>query len=177
MTLELRREWLWSGVVLAVLLALYGLGRAASPHLEPGRPALLLPDVRAVVAYRQKALAWQETWAAIDGDLNHLLSGKPASLLEQSRLAERLLERSVEVARAAESAAAPGSLIGLHDQALAAAGAYFQASAALNRWLSAPTAANKTQARAAHQAATAALAALRANEWLAPAPSLENYVP
>lgn len=169
MTLEVRREWLWTVMGLTLLSLLLGLGQIASPRDAAGRPVLLLPDVRAVEGYRQKVVAWNTAWTAIGQDLGRLLTTQETSLLDQSRLAQRLLEQATALAQAAEGTDAPGSLIGLHDQALAAAGSFSQASAAANRWLSAPTPTNEEGAQSAYQAATTALADLQSNTWLAEA--------
>lgn len=169
MTLEVRREWLWAAMGVILLGLLLGLGLTTSPRDAAGRPVLLMPDIRAVEGYRQKVVAWHTAWAAIGQDLGRLLSTRETSLLDQSRLAQRLLEQATTLAQAVEGTDAPGSLIGLHDQALAAAGAFSQASAAANRWLSAPTPANEEIAKSAYQAATAALTDLQSNTWLAEA--------
>jgi len=166
-TIEVRREWLWAAAATTVAVLLYGLGLAFSARDGAGRPVLLLPDVRAVETYRQRALAWERDWTAIHLDLTTLLADEPADLLNQSRRAQSRLEQAVAIAQAVEGAQAPGVLIGLHDQALAAAGAFAHASAAVSRWLSAPSSTNEEAAQSACQAAAVALAELQGNERMA----------
>ncbi len=166
--IEIRLDYL--GVALAGLLciALVVIGWVASPQNSEGRPLLLSPDVRAVEAYRRNAKAWAEDWQALDAALNNILNneGVGGELLTTSRLAQDSFESAMRLSRNVESADAPAPLIGLHDQAMAIAEAYVQASLAAARWVSAPTPDHEKAAQDTLAAATSRLQELLQNEWI-----------
>ncbi len=166
MEIEIRREWLWALVIVAALVVLGGIGYAVSPRDEAGRPRLLLPGVRAVETYRRQVVEWAQDWHELDGHLRALLETTDTDLLTQSQQAQSSFEQAVELARRVEQTEAPPALLGLREQAAQAATAYVDASAAINRWLSAPSGENRTAAQEIYRQASEALARLESNEWI-----------
>jgi len=172
--IEIRREGLWTALIVLLLALLGGMGYGVSPQDEQGRPLLLLPGVRAVETYRRQVVGWARDWRELDGDLRAILSEVPAtSLLAQSQKAQDSFERAVELARRVERTDAPPALLGLREQVGRTATAYVDASAAVNRWLSAPSEENRTAAQQLSEQAFAMLARLAANEWVAAAPTAQ----
>lgn len=167
MEIEIRRSALWALLGAVLVSALLGLGYFASPRGDDGRPLLLLPDVRAVETYRHTAGRWAAEWRALDATLRDVLGSPDTALLPQSRAAQRAFEEAVEVARRVEGTESPPAMLGLRDQALTAAAAYVDASAAVNRWLSAPSVENYNSAKALYEQAEASLTAIESNQWLA----------
>ncbi len=166
MEIEIRREWLWAvGIVLA-LVVLGGIGSVVSPRDESGRPLLLLPGVRAVETYRRQAVAWAQDWRELDNGLRGTLESTDTGLLTQSQQAQSNFEQAVALARNVEQTDAPPALLGLREQAVQTATAYVDASAAINRWLSAPSGENRTAAQEIYRQASEALARLESNEWI-----------
>ena len=154
------------------LALLGGIGYVASPRDEQGRPLLLVPGVRAVETYRRQVVEWAQAWRELDGDLRAILSETSAtSLLAQSQKAQDSFERAVELARRVEQTDAPPALLGLREQAAQTATAYVDTSAAINRWLSAPSEENLAAAQEIYRQASEALAQLESNEWVAAAMS------
>jgi hypothetical protein len=143
-----------------------GIGYAASPRDEAGRPVLLAPDVRAMERYRRTAQGCVEAWKAVDAGLEGVLAGEAGDLLAVSQQAQRAFQRSVGLAQEVDAAKAPPALLGLHELALATARRYLEASAAVARWLSAPSAENRAAAEKTLRAARNSLAALETNAWL-----------
>lgn len=159
-------------VIAIALLAL--LGYRVSPRDEAGHPVLLLPDVREVERYRRGAVHWVNEWNAIAADLDQVLAVGDAPLLTRSRQAQRAFDRAMALAQEVDGTEAPSALLGLREQAALNSSAYVAATAAAARWLSAPTDENRATAEAVLIQAKAALAAMEANEWLAPADEAET---
>lgn len=167
MEIEIPRRVGLAALLSGALLLLAVLGYVASPRTGDGRPVLLLPDVRAIELYRRATATWTADWRDIGETLAGLLDRQEAPLLDQSRTAQEAFAESVAVARRLESTEAPVALLGLHDQAMAVAAAHVDASTAVNRWLSGPSAENLSAAHEAVEQARTLLAALQANQWLA----------
>lgn len=166
MTIEVRREWVWWLAVGVVVAALFLLGQHVSPRAEDGRPVLLLPAVRRVEFYRSQAARWVDGWASLDANLQAALASAHTRLLDQSQAAQRDLDAALRLSDAVAATEPPPTLIGLHDQTRAAAETFVAATLALNRWLSAPSAENRTALETACAQATATVAVLKANTWI-----------
>lgn len=151
-------------VIVVVLLPI--LGAAVSPRDAVGLPMLLLPDVRAVEQYRRQARGWVGDWAGVAETLNEVLSGDETQLLGLSRKAQRAFELSVTVAREIDATEVPSALLGLRDLSTQVAADYVGASAAVARWLSAPSMENREAAEQAVLVAKDGFAALESNEWV-----------
>ena len=166
MEIEVKRTSLaWLGVITA--LALLGLaGYVVSPRDAAGRPRLYLQDVRAVETYRASAADWAGAWRILDTTLGGVLASSQTDLLQQSRQAQGAFDRAVDLASQVDGQDAPPTLVGLREQALAAATRYTDAAIAVNRWLSAPSPDNLSAAQVRLAEARAALASLEANQWL-----------
>lgn len=158
-------------LVLAVsaILVLTLLGHQSSPRDEAGRPVLLLPDVRAVELYRRSAVRWASEWQAIGANLEQILTEDGQQLLTRSRQAQRAFDQAVALAQEVDGTEAPSALLGLQEQAVANSNAHIEASAAIARWLSAPSDENRAAAEAALANARATLTAFTASEWIVPA--------
>jgi hypothetical protein len=167
MQIEIRREWVWVCLVISLMLVLGSLGYLVTPRAADGRPVLLLPGVRAVETYRRQVVEWAQNWHELNGHLRALLDTTDTDLLTQSQQAQSNFERAVELARRVERSDVPPTLLGLREQAAQAATAYVDASAAINRWLSAPSEENRAAAQQLSAQASEALAQLESNEWVA----------
>jgi|CXWL01.1.fsa_nt_gi hypothetical protein len=167
MEVEVRRDVLLTTAV-AVLLTLFGAtGYVVSPRGDEGRPVLLWPDVRAVEQYRRTVTDWAAQWRELNSDLRNIVKAEEGrELLSTSRDSQHAFEQAAAMEHEAEATEAPASLIGLHDQATAAALAYVNASVAVARWVSAPSADNRAAVELAITDAEDKLASLEANEWL-----------
>lgn len=175
MQIEIRREWVWTLLVVSLMVVLGGLGYRVSPRAADGRPMLLLPNVRSVETYRRQAVRWVGDWRELDEHIRSMLTRTSGELLEQSRLAQSDFETAVELARQVDRQDAPPAVFGLRDQAAQTATAYVDATAALNRWLSAPSEENRAALDETYQRASNALTAIQANKWIAgdPATAIE----
>ncbi len=173
MQIELRREWVWTLLAVSLMVVLAGIGYGVTPRVADGRPVLLLPDVHAVETYRRQAVRWVEAWHDLDTHLRSSLTDTSGELLEQSRLAQSDFETAVELARQVDGLEAPPALFGLRDQAAQTATAYVDATAALNRWLSAPSEENRAALDEADQRAFGALTMIQSNEWITGDPATE----
>lgn len=166
MEIEIPRSSLSGLLVLAGLSLLLALGYELSPRDEAGRPRLLLPDVRAVEAYRTRAAGWANDWRALDTALVAVLASPQTDLLQQSRRAQGAFDRAMDLAGQVEGQDAPPTLVGLREQVIQVAASYADAATAANRWLSAPSDDNLAAAQARLVEAQATLAGLEANQWL-----------
>ncbi|MCC7358080.1 MAG: hypothetical protein IT317_01285 [Anaerolineales bacterium] len=169
MEIEIRPGTFTMVLAVSAIFLLTLLGYQSSPRDEAGRPVLLLPDVRAVELYRRSAVGWANEWKSMSADLEQILSDADVQLLTRSRQAQRVFDRAVALAQEVDGTEAPSALLGLHEQAASNSNAQIEASAAIARWLSAPTDENRAAADAALANANAALAVLEANDWIAPA--------
>ncbi len=166
MEVQIRPRALLGTLSAIVVVALPILGSAVSPRDDEGRPVLLLPDVRAVELYRRQVMGWASNWAGVEETLNEVLSGDETQLLALSRKAQRAFEQSVALARDVDASESPPALIGLRDLTTQIAAEHVEASIAVARWLSAPSAENRAAAEEAVAVARNSLAALRSNEWV-----------
>lgn len=164
MRIEIGRRRLALLLAAAVFTAAAVLGLTVSPRDAAGRPVLLLPGVRQIERYRDQAREWRSAWQRLSLDLHALPAGP--DLLAASQAAQAAVGRAQQLAAAVDGEAPPPALIGLHDQALAAAQAFTAASLAGARWLSAPTPQNRAGLSASLQAADSALSILADNPWL-----------
>ena len=167
MQIEVRREWVWTLLAVSLMLVLGSLGYLVTPRAADGRPVLLLPGVRAVETYRRQVVEWAQAWRELHGGMRAMLEATDTDLLTQSQQAQSNFERAVELARRVEQTDAPPALLGLREQAAQTAAAYVDASAAINRWLSAPSEENRAAAQQLSAQASEALAQLESNEWVA----------
>jgi hypothetical protein len=174
MEVEIRPRTFSLVLIVSTIAVLTLLGYQASPRDETGRPVLLLPDVRAVELYRRSAVRWTGQWQEIGASLAEVLTEDGQQLLPRSREAQRAFDRAVALALQVDGTEAPSALLGLHEQAMANSDAHIQASAAVARWLSAPTEENRVAAEAALEAADTAQAAFASNEWVAPTIATET---
>lgn len=166
MTIEVRREWLVGLLAACLAGLLVGLGWQASPRDVLGRPVLLLPEVRAVEAFRRQAAGWVQAWQALEARLEASLTVPEADLLAKSQAAHADLDSALALAQRVDASEAPPAMTGLHDQVATTAQAFTTAFLSVNQWISAPSKANRLAAQAAYEQAQAALADLEANAWV-----------
>jgi hypothetical protein len=169
MEIEVRPRVFTMALAVITVVCLTAIGYQASPRDETGRPILLLPDVRAVELYRRAATGWVEDWRALADELALVVAEDGVSLLTRSRQAQRVFDRAVALTREVDATEAPPALLGLQDLASRTSNNFVEASAAIARWLSAPSSENRTAAEEALGHARTALAELEANEWITPA--------
>lgn len=165
MEIELPKPVAWTLALAVLVMACATIGYAVSPRTTDGRPVLLLPDVRAVERYRSSVESWGREWQALAETL-HVILDSEGELLATSQKAQQAFAKSVEVAQEVDAGDAPAPLIGLRDQAMITAGAFVNASLAAARWMSAPSAENKSAAESELEAAEGSLIVLEANEWI-----------
>jgi hypothetical protein len=167
MEVEVRRDVLLITGVALLLTLLGTAGYAVSPRDDAGRPVLLWPEVRAVEQYRYAVAGWAAQWRELNStllDAMKIENGR--DLLSTSQDSQKAFEQAVAMERDVNTTEAPVSLIGLHDQAEITALSYVNASVAVARWVSAPSADNQATAELAIAEAENRLASLEANEWL-----------
>lgn len=155
--------------LLAVILVAIWIpvGVFVSPRGNDGRPVLLSPDVRAVESYRRAATGWVDDWSKLDSDLQAVLeTTQGTDLLNTSRRAQQAFDQSLALSRAVEETDSPSSLLGLQAQAKSAGSAYVDAAVAMARWVSAPSAEHRTEARRALENAKRVLSDIQDNEWM-----------
>jgi hypothetical protein len=166
MEIVIRRSAIVGVLAVSILGGLGVAGYRASPRDEAGRPVLLLPDVRQVESYRREAAAWVEGWATLDVVLEQVLEDEAGSLLTRSRQVQRAVEQAVALAREVDARETPPALLGLHELAVQTASRYLEASAAVARWLSAPTSESRAIAVTTVAAAQDSLTTLENNGWI-----------
>jgi hypothetical protein len=154
-------------LLLPALVILALVGWLASPRDERGRPLLLLPDVRAMEAYRRQASAWLDEFRLLDGEIAVLLGEPPADLFGRSRRSQRAFERALRLSQEIDRQGAPPSLAGLREALHDLTQSYLEASRLALRWLSLPDSENLEQARRVLTDAQAHLKAVEGSRWLA----------
>lgn len=155
-----------STLALLAVLGLLALGWAASPRDDRGRPLLLLPDVKAMEAYRRQALDATGELRLVDGEISAALSGDAGDLFGQTRSAQSAFEHILRVAEDVDRQAVPPALTGLHDELNAASLNYLESARLTLRWLSIPTPENLAAAREKLAGAQANLVELEKSQWL-----------
>jgi hypothetical protein len=155
-------------LVAAILLSIWiPIGVFVSPRGSDGRPVLLSPDVRAVESYRRAATGWVGEWSKLDSDLQSILeTTQGTDLLNTSRRAQQAFDQALALSRAVEETDSPSSLLGLQAQAKSAGSAYVDAAIAIARWVSAPSAEHRAEARRTLENATRVLRDIQNNEWM-----------
>jgi hypothetical protein len=167
MEVEVRRDVLVMVMGLMLFTLLGMIGYFVSPRNDDGRPVLLSPEVRAVEQYRRLVSGWAADWRAVDATMQGTLKTNDGDkLLSISQDAQRSFDQAVSIAQEVDATTSPASLIGLHDQATLTAQTYVSANLAVARWVSAPSAENRSAAEQALAEASDKLAALEANEWI-----------
>lgn len=137
-------------LTLGILGGLYFLGNAVTPRGSDGRPLVLSPSLRAAQRYRARAREWVAEMADLDRRLERLLSAgalaDPTELYIQSQEMQKVGEAAAALVREIGATEVPVALVGLQQQARAAADAYLEASRLTALWLSAPSEAGRQEA-------------------------------
>ncbi len=159
-------KWAWIGVLI---LALLGLGWMISPRDIANRPALLLPDVKAVEDYRIRVSVWYGRMKFLDAEMTTILSGKFGSdLFSKSREAQKVTEAVIQLAQEIERQDVPTAAIPAKSMLIESASAYMTASRAILQWVSASTDENLAAAQLSLESARVALEQLEQSEWINP---------
>lgn len=154
-------------IIIALLVIAFGvIGWQTTPKDEKGQPLLLLPDVKKVEDYRQKAEKWVEELKTLDGKLAVLMSGNSNSLFSQSKNSQDLFAAYVKVAQDIQNTEAPASLTGLKDELLNTAYAYLNAGQASLKWVSNPSNDNFDATQERIETAQDLLSKLETNTWI-----------
>jgi hypothetical protein len=160
----------WAVLALVVVAGLYGLGSAVTLRDAGGNPLVLSPSLRAAERYRARAQEWTAELVEIDRRLTGLLAGDtttdPTELYAQGQEIQEIGERAASLAQETQVAEVPVALVGLREQAQAAANAYLEAALLAARWLSAPTEAGRTAALEVLLQARALRVELEESRWL-----------
>jgi hypothetical protein len=156
---------IWVLIIPAVIL-LMGIGWAASPRDENGRPLLLLPDVKAVEEYRRLANHWRDELRLVDGEVALTLAGDQTDLFGQSRQAQTTFEHSLRIVQEIDRHDAPATMAGLQEELKRVSQSYLEASRLAMRWLSLPEKGNHEQAQSKLAEARNTLNQLESSQWL-----------
>lgn len=163
---EVPRLVLWVMVASVVTGLLVGIGLAVSPRTDSGRPVVLSPPVRAVALYRGQVQQWVARWIALTDDMETMLSGDAAELLALSQTAHIVFTGAIALAQEVDRAEAPAPMLGLHEQARGVSQIVVEASLAVARWVSTPTAGQRAGALALVAGARVELDRLVQNGWV-----------
>jgi hypothetical protein len=161
-----------AGLVVAfvVVAGLYALGSAVTLRDADGSPLVLSPSLRAAERYRAQAQDWAAGLAEIDRRLTGLLAEDvttdPTELYTQGQEIQEIGEMAASLAQETQVAEVPVALVGLREQAQAAANAYLEAALLAARWLSAPSEAGRTAALEVLLEARALRVELEESRWL-----------
>lgn len=152
-------------LALAVILAV--IGGFASPLDENGKPVLLLPEVKSFEDYRQSGRDWLDQMLVLDSEISGVLSGENSGdLFTQSRQAQQMLQRAVNLAKEIDQVNVPAAAAGIHDQLYTTSIAYLEAARLTMRWIGAPEETTKQQIGVKLGQARSGRNALKENQWL-----------
>lgn len=156
-------KWVWAFPVLIVLLA---LGYLYSPRERDGRPILLLPDVRAVEAYRLAIVRWRSQAQRLDAQISTILSGRfGEDLFTRSRESQKMIDDAVRLLQDIEQQKTPTAAVPARSISISMANAYLEAARATLLWTTAPNDINLTHAQEELEKARRILEGLEASEW------------
>jgi hypothetical protein len=156
-----------SVLIIPTIVLLVVVGWSASPRDENGRPLLLLPDVKAVEDYRRLAVAWNDEFHLIDGEIAALLADESYDIFGQSRQAQRAVERALEIVQGIDRQEAPPTLVGLREDLGRVSISYLESARLALRWLSVPDQAHREQVEQSLSQARSGLKELESSQWLA----------
>jgi hypothetical protein len=156
------------GLILAGLALLFTvIGAMVSPLDDQGQPVLLLPEVKAIEAYRQTARGWIVEMNLLDGEIAGVISPDQAGdLFSRSRGAQQTLERAVDLMQRVDRAQVPPIGMGLHEQMRQTAQVYLEAARDALQWISAPNEENKDLTCQTLEQARQMKTTLEKNTWL-----------
>ena len=154
-------------ILLALAVIFAGIGGFTSPLDENGKPVLLLPEVKAFEDYRKSGRDWLDQMLVLDSEISGVLSGENSGdLFTQSRLAQQMLQRAVNLAKEIDQVNVPAAAAGIHDQLYATSMAYLEAARLTMRWIGAPEETTKQQIGVKLEQARSGRNLLKENQWL-----------
>ena len=156
------------GLILLVFVVVFAMiGGFASPLDENGKPVLLLPEVKSFEDYRRSGSGWLDQMAVLDSEISGVLSGENSGdLFTQSRQAQQMLQRAVNLAKELDQVNVPAAAAGIHDQMYRTAMTYLDTARLTMRWIGAPEEATRQQIGVKLEQARNGRNALKENQWL-----------
>ena len=154
-------------ILLALAVVFAVIGGFTSPLDENGKPVLLLPEVKSFEDYRKSGRDWLDQMLVLDSEISGVLSGENSGdLFTQSRQAQQMLQRAVNLAKEIDQVNVPAAAAGIHDQLYATSMAYLEAARLTMRWIGAPEETTKQQIGVKLEQARSGRNALKENHWL-----------
>jgi hypothetical protein len=154
-------------ILLAICLVFIIIGGFVSPVDDQDRPILLLPDVKAVEAYRQSAQGWIDNMSVLDSEISALLSSEPqGDLFFISRMAQQTLQDAVELAQEIDRKNVPPIAMGVHEQFVSTSLIYLEAARQTMQWVGSPQETIHIDAVSALDEARMMKNSLEENLWL-----------
>jgi hypothetical protein len=156
------------GLILLVLTVVFAvIGGLTSPLDENGKPVLLLPEVKSFEDYRRSGRDWLDQMLVLDSEISGVLSGENSGdLFTQSRQAQQMLQRAVNLAKEIDQVNVPAAAAGIHDQLYTTSMAYLESARLTMRWIGAPEETTKQQIGVKLEQARNGRNALKENQWL-----------
>lgn len=151
---------------LAALVAVVQIGRAATPVDTRGHLLFLSPRVAEISNYQRKAQRWAAEISLGDRQMQNLLEDGGMDLFAQDGAYQEIAQRAAGAVTEIDGTSVPGSLTGLHQLMVQAAGANQAAAAAVGQWVSAPSGATRSQAQSAIAAVSTVLDRVYSNPWV-----------
>jgi hypothetical protein len=156
------------GLILLALTIIFAvIGGFTSPLDENGKPVLLLPEVKGFEDYRRSGRDWLDQMLVLDSEISGVLSGENSGdLFTQSRQAQQMLQRAVNLAKEIDQVNVPAAAAGIHDQLYTTSMAYLETARLTMRWIGAPEETTKQQIGVKLDQARNGRNALKENQWL-----------
>lgn len=156
------------GLILLALAVVFAvIGGITSPLDENGKPVLLLPEVKSFEDYRRSGRDWLDQMLVLDSEISGVLSGENSGdLFTQSRQAQQMMQRAVNLANKIDQVNVPAAAAGIHDQLYTTSMAYLEAARLTMRWIGAPEEKTKQQIGVKLEQARNERNALKENQWL-----------
>jgi hypothetical protein len=156
------------GLILLALAVVFAvIGGFSSPLDENGKPVLLLPEVKSFEDYRRSGRDWLDQMLVLDTEISGVLVGdNSGDLFTQSRQAQQMLQRAVNLAKEIDQVNVPAAAAGIHDQLYTTSMAYLETARLTMRWIGAPEETTKQQIGVKLEQARNGRNALKENQWL-----------
>ncbi len=161
----------WIALAIAVIGALRAVGVSVTPRDERGRPVLLVPSLWATNQYRKQVQGWIVEMEEVNGRLSALLeqdvdAANSTELYLQGEEMQNVGEKAISVDQRIAFEESPVSMVGLRDQAKAAAAACLESAVLASRWLNAPSEAGRREASESLEGACLLREELVGSRWL-----------
>ena len=165
------RVFVWLASIAAIVGGLYAVGVSVTPYDDDGNLVILVPSLWATGRYREQVREWIDEMVEVDGRLAALLeqdvdAANSTELYIQGQEMQDVGERAFSVEQRITFAESPVSMVGLREQAKAAAGAYLESAILTSRWLNAPSETGRREALQVLEKAQLRRKELQDSRWI-----------